>query len=248
MEPIPVKPDSAPPDGVDYDMWLGPAPRRPFNPNRFHFNFRWFWDYAGGLMTDWGVHEIDVALWVMDARAPRSVMASGGKLAYPDDASETPDTLQAVFEYDGFNMLWEHATGIDGGNYGRTEGIAFIGNNGTLVVNRGGWELLPETAEVDGQRRYRTEARPPYRPRDVEALDLHTGNFVDAIRRNDASILTCGLESGSVAAINAHMGNVAFKVGRKVYWDAAAGSFKGDAEANALIVPRYHNGWKLPAA
>ena len=162
MKPVPVLPDSAPPAGVDYDMWLGPAPKRPFNPNRFHFNFRWFWDYAGGLMTDWGVHEIDIALWVMDAKAPKSVMASGGKVGYPDDASETPDTLQAVFEYDGFNMLWEHATGIDGGNYGRTEGIAFIGNNGTLVVNRGGWELLPETTEVDGQRRYRMEALPPW--------------------------------------------------------------------------------------
>ena len=248
MKPIPVQPDSAAPAGVDYDMWLGPAPKRPFNPNRFHFNFRWFWDYAGGLMTDWGVHEIDVALWVMDTKAPKSVMASGGKLAYPDDASETPDTLQAVFEYDGFNMLWEHATGIDGGNYGRTEGIAFIGNNGTAVVDRGGFELLPETAEVDGQRRYRMEARPPFRPRDVEALDRHTANFVEAIRRNDASILKCGIETGSVAAVNAHMGNVAFKVGRKVYWDPASGSFKGDAEANALIAPAYHNGWKRPTA
>jgi hypothetical protein len=187
---------------------------------------------------------------VMDAKAPRSVVAAGGKLAYPDDASETPDTLQAIFEYDGFNMLWEHATGIDGGNYGRTEGIAFIGNNGTLVVNRGGVELLPETTESeDGTRRYRMEALPAYRPpRDVEALDLHTRNFVDAIRKNDASMLACGIESGSVAAINAHMGNAAYKVGRKVYWDAAAGSFKGDAEANALIAPPYHNGWKRPAA
>jgi len=248
MKPVPVLPDSAAPAGVDYDMWLGPAPKRPFNPNRFHFNFRWFWDYAGGLMTDWGVHEIDIALWVMDAKAPKSVMASGGKLAYPDDASETPDTLQAVFEYDDFNMLWEHATGIDGGNYGRTEGIAFIGNNGTAVVDRGGFELLPETAEVDGERRYRMDARPPFRPRDVEALDLHTANFVEAIRRNDASILKCGIETGSVAAVNAHMGNVAFKVGRKIYWDPASGSFKGDAEANALIVPAYHNGWKRPTA
>jgi len=161
MTPIPPQPDSAPPVGVDYDMWLGPAQKRPFNPNRFHFTFRWFWDYAGGLMTDWGVHEIDVALWVMDAKAPKSVMASGGKVGYTDDASETPDTLQAVFEYDGFNMLWEHATGIDGGNYGCTEGIAF-------------------------------------------------------------------------------------KVGRKVYWDPAAQAFKGDADANALLVPRYHNGWTLP--
>jgi predicted dehydrogenase len=246
MKPVPVKPDSAAPPGVDYDMWLGPAPRRPFNPNRFHFTFRWFWDYAGGLMTDWGVHEIDVALWVMEAKAPKSVMASGGKVGYADDASETPDTLQAVFEYDGFNMLWEHATGIDGGNYGRTEGIAFIGNNGTLVVNRGGWELLPETTEGEGQRRYRMEALPP-RPA-TSGLDLHTRNFVEAIRKSDASLLACGLERGSVAAVNAHMGNIAFKVGRKIYWDAAARSFKDDADANALLVPRYHNAWTLPKA
>jgi predicted dehydrogenase len=248
MKPVPVLPDSAPPKGVDYDMWLGPATKRPFNPNRFHFNFRWFWDYAGGLMTDWGVHEIDIALWVMDAKAPKSVMASGGKVGYPDDASETPDTLQAVFEYDGFNMLWEHATGIDGGNYGRTEGIAFIGNNGTLVVNRGGWEILPETSETDGQRRYRMEALPAWRAGDVQALDLHTANFVEAVRKGDASLLACPLESGSVAAVNAHMGNIAFKVGRKVYWDKAAGSFKDDAEANARLVPQYHNGWTLPKA
>jgi predicted dehydrogenase len=249
MEPVPVKPDSEPPAGVDYDMWLGPAPKRLFNPNRFHFNFRWFWDYAGGLMTDWGVHEIDIALLVMNARAPKSVMASGGKLAYPDDASETPDTMQSVFEYEGFNMLWEHATGIDGGNYGRTEGIAFIGNDGTVVVNRDGWELIPETEESDGRRRYKMEAVPAvHRPRDADYLDNHTLNFVEAIQQNDASLLKCGIESGSVAAVNAHMGNIAYKVGRKIYWDSEAGSFKGDREANALLTPQYHSGWELPKA
>jgi predicted dehydrogenase len=247
MKPVPVEPDGTAPPGVDYDLWLGPARKRPFNPNRFHFNFRWFWDYAGGLMTDWGVHEIDIALYGMGARAPKSVVASGGKLAYPDDASETPDTLQAIFEYDGYNMLWEHGTGIDGGNYGRTEGIAFIGNNATVVVDRGGFELRPETEEVDKKRRYKVPAIPNVsRPRDVEALDLHTRNFVEAIRKNDASLLKCGIESGSVAAINAHMGNIAYKVGRKVYWDAASGSFKGDREADALLTPEYHNGWSLP--
>ena len=91
MKPVPVLPDSAVPAGVDYNFWLGPAPKRNFNANRFHFNFRWFWDYAGGLMTDWGVHEIDIALYAMGVEAPISVMASGGKFAYPDDASETPD-------------------------------------------------------------------------------------------------------------------------------------------------------------
>jgi predicted dehydrogenase len=248
MEPVSVKPDSAPPAGVDYDMWLGPSPKRPFNPNRFHFNFRWFWDYAGGLMTDWGVHEIDIALYFMGVTAPKSVIASGGKLAYPDDASETPDTLQAVFEYENFNMLWEHATGIDNGNYGRTEGIAFIGNNGTMVVNREGWELIPETKKGDnGMTLYEIEDFPDQkRGARADYLADHAKNFVAAMKANDRSILNCGIETGAIAAINAHMGNVAFKTGRKVYWDAAAGLFKNDPEANEMIKAHYQNGWKLP--
>jgi predicted dehydrogenase len=247
MKPIPVKPDQPAPEGVDYDMWLGPAPDRPFNPNRFHFNFRWFWDYAGGLMTDWGVHEIDIALFAMGAKAPKSVMASGGKLAYPDDASETPDTLQTVYEYDNFNMLWEHATGIDGGNYGRTEGIAFIGNLGTLVVDRGGWELLPEKefSEERDMWVYKMEDVPDH-SRQGNYLDLHTQNFVEAMQQNDASILKAPLEAGATAAINAHMGNIAYKVGRKIYWDKEKGIFKDAQDANALMKAHYHNGWKLP--
>ena len=245
MKPVPVQPDSAPPAGVNYDLWLGPAPKRPFNANRFHFNFRWFWDYAGGLMTDWGVHEIDIALFAMNASAPKSVVASGGKFAYPDDASETPDTLQAVFEYDGFNMLWEHATGIDGGPYGRAEGIAFIGNDGTLVLNRGGWEVIPETETVNGIRRFKTEALPQqFNAEDI--LDRHTLNLVTAIRTNDASILKCGIDTGSVAAINASMGNIALLTGRKVHWDAAANQFTGDAEANAMMKARYRAPYVLP--
>ncbi|HPG06645.1 MAG: Gfo/Idh/MocA family oxidoreductase [Saprospiraceae bacterium] len=247
MKPMEKQPDGNVPEGVDYTMWLGPAPTRPFNSNRFHFNFRWFWDYAGGLMTDWGVHEIDIALYAMNATAPKSIVASGGKLAYPDDPAETPDTLQAVFEYDHFNMLWEHATGIDGGNYGRTEGIAFIGNNATLVVNRGGWEIIPET-QYDGDKGmtvYKYPAVPEYnKPGNLNYLDLHTQNFIQAIKNNDPGSLKCGIRTGSVAAINAHMGNIAFKTGRKIYWDSARNQFKNDAEATALIQPTYHNGWK----
>ena len=245
MKPVPVVADSAPPAGVNYDRWLGPAPKRPFNINRFHFSFRWFWDYAGGLMTDWGVHEIDIALFAMNATAPKSVIASGGKFAYPDDASETPDTLQAVFEYDGFNMLWEHATGIDGGPYGKAEGIAFIGNNGTLIVNRDGWEVIPETESRDNKRIPKMEAV-PFRAQTEDILALHTRNFVDAIRQNDASMLKCGIDTGSVAAINASMGNIALRVGRKVHWNTAANQFTGDADANALMRANYRNGYMLP--
>lgn len=249
INPLAVVADSPVPDGVDYKMWLGPAPTRPFNQNRFHFNFRWFWDYAGGLMTDWGVHEIDIALYAMNAIAPKSIMASGGKFAYPDDASETPDTLQATFEYDTFNMLWEHATGIDYGPYKRREGIAFIGNNGTLVLNRDGYEVLVEK-QGTGYSSWGADKMEHIdsveTPEGVSYLDLHTANFVDAIRANNASILNTPIESGSVAAINAQMGNIAYKAGQKIYWDADKGNFEDFEAANELIKAKYHNGWMLP--
>ncbi len=143
MKNVEPKPDGPTPEGVHYDMWLGPATKRPFNPNRFHFNFRWFWDYAGGLMTDWGVHLMDYALMGMDAKYPKSAIALGGKFAYPNGQEETPDTLATVYEFDGFNILWEQAQGISNGNYGRDHGMSYIGNNGTLVLDRNGWEVIP---------------------------------------------------------------------------------------------------------
>ena len=244
------QPDAPAPAGVDYDMWLGPAPKRPFNPNRFHFNFRWFWDYAGGLMTDWGVHLIDIALWAMDAKAPKSVVASRRQVRLPRRRLGDPGHAAGRVRV----RRLQHALGARHRDRRRATTAApraspSSATTAPLVVNRGGWEVLPEThggrtgSAATGWRRFRRDATG-----DVEALDLHTRNFVEAIRKNDASILTCGIETGSVAAINAHMGNIAFKIGRKVFWDAATGAFKGDAEANALLVPQYHNGWKLPKA
>lgn len=246
MKPVPIVPDGTAPAGVDYDMWLGPATQRPFNPNRFHFNFRWFWDYAGGLMTDWGVHLIDYALYGMKASTPKSVMALGGKFAYPDDASETPDTLQTVYEYDGFSILWEHATGIDGGNYGRNHGIAFIGNNGTLVLDRQGWEVIPET-EFQG---WGKDGIPKMEAMKFDnggqsGLDLHTQNFMEAVKSRDASKLTAPIKVGYDAALVSHMGNAAFKTGNRIYWDDSSGKFKNE-EANQYLMANYQNGWKLP--
>ena len=136
MGNIPPVPDGEAPSTVDYDMWLGPAPKRPFNKNRFHFNFRWYYDYSGGLMTDWGAHMIDVANWGMGAGAPNAAVSVGGKFGFPDDAEETPDTQQALWEYDGYSMIWEHATAIGQGPYMRDHGVAFHGNNGVLVLDR----------------------------------------------------------------------------------------------------------------
>ena len=246
MTPIPEVPDTKAPDGVDYKMWLGPAALRPFNENRFHFNFRWFWDYAGGLMTDWGVHLMDYALYGMKAGYPKSVMALGGKFAYPNDASQTPDTLQAVYEYEGFSILWEHATGIDGGNYGRNHGISFIGNNGTLVLDRQGWEVIPEK-EFQGWGKEgipKMEAS-SYRNEGISGLDLHTKNFIEAVKSRDASKLNAPIKVGYDAAVVCHMGNVAYKTGNRVYWDVVKGKFTDDS-ANIHLMANYQNGWELP--
>ncbi len=245
MKAIPVKPDEPVPEGIDYDMWLGPAPARPFNPNRFHFNFRWFWDYAGGLMTDWGVHMIDMVHYAMGDAGPKGVAANGGKFAYPNDASETPDTLQAVFEFPDYTMLWEHATGIDLGPYQRDHGVAFIGNLGTVIVDRGRWEVLPESEDVDGRISYLTTPMPVQRRRDDGGLDAHMVNFVECIKSREQP--KCNAAVAARAAVTAHLGNIAFKTGRRLTWDDAMGSFPGDAEANAHLLPAYRVPWQPPS-
>ncbi len=236
MTNIESKPDGIAPAGVNYDMWLGPATKRPFNANRFHFNFRWFWDYAGGLMTDWGVHLIDYALLGMDAKFPKSAVALGGKYAYPEGAHETPDTLATVYEFDGYNMIWEHAQSISNGNYGRDHGISYIGNNGTLVLDRGGWEVIPDEK--------RMEAIPIQRPKE-NGLDLHTRNFIKVVQSRKLNELTCPIQAGAHVATVCQMGNISYKTGTKVSWDSSAQKFK-EAAANNLIQASYHNGYKVP--
>ncbi len=243
--------DSETPKGIDYNMWLGPAVKRKFNRNRFHGSFRWYWDYAGGLMTDWGVHEIDIALWGMNAKYPNSVSASGGKIAYPNQDTETPDTLQTIYEFDDFTMLWEHANGIDGGNYGLDEGIAFIGNKGTLVVNRTGWNVIPEKDHRNTGNLFIDEIPrltfnwDQMNKKYGNALDNHTKNFVDCIKNNNPSELNCNLKSGAIASIVAHMGNLAYRSKSKIKWDNNYSKFDNEL-ANRLIKPEYHNGWKFP--
>jgi predicted dehydrogenase len=235
---IPVLPDEPVPAGVDYDMWLGPATKRPFNRNRFHFTFRWFWDYAGGLMTDWGVHLLDYALFGMNVTAPKSIMAMGGKYGYPDDACETPDSLQTIYEFDGFNVLWDHAIGIDDGAYGRNHGLGFVGENGTLVVDRGGWEVIPE--KVNGKTRMEAV---PLKKGTGKGLKNHVKNHLDCIASRNPNT-NASIQIGAHIAKFSALGNIAYRTGKKLVWDGT--KFPNDTEANNYLGPSYRDPWKLP--
>jgi predicted dehydrogenase len=238
-KPIPFVADSAVPEGVDYNSWLGPAQKRPFNTNRFHFTFRWFWDYAGGLMTDWGVHLLDYALLGMKATVPNNIMSMGGNFADPNSPQETPDTLCALYQFDKFNLVWDHAIGIENGLFNKEHGVAFIGDNGTLQLDRGGWEVIEEKRSP---KKVMVE-----RKKSVDnGLDKHMENFVSVIKSRKMEDLKCSIQDASHVAIVSQMGNIAFRSGNKLKWNKAAGKFSDESINKKYLAAPYHNGYKLP--
>jgi hypothetical protein len=235
----PKVPDEAVPPGVDFDMWLGPAPQRSFNRNRFHGSWRMFWDYGGGLMTDWGVHLLDIALWVKGiTELPVSVSASGGNFAYPDRAHETFDTMSVSYQMKDYVINWDHTAGTQLGPYGRAYGLAFVGNDATLVIDRDGWELFPELENG----KYKVPAIPKQTGR--ESHELHMRNFIDCIKtRKDPA---CSIENGRLVALYAHMANIALRTNSRLEWNITKKNFGSNAAANALITPTYRKPWTLP--
>jgi predicted dehydrogenase len=243
----PVLPDSPVPEGVDYDLWLGPATARPFNTNRFHFTFRWYWDYSGGLMTDWGAHMIDIANWAMGIKAPSSAVSFGGKYGYPNDAMETPDTQQVVWAYPSFSMIWEHAIGIGRGPEGREHGVAFVAEYGTLVVDRGGWEVYAETDRIDKRiREYKRVGLPRQSSGNEDYHLKHVRNFLDCMRSRERP--RADVEIGHDSMIACHLGNMAQRLGRMVRWDTDKEAVIDDPEAQKLVSRPYRAPWTLPRA
>ncbi len=232
-------PDSPVPEGVDYDMWLGPAPERSFNPNRFHGTWRMFWDYGGGLVTDWGVHLIDMALWAKDVDyAPIAVSASGGNYAFQNYAHETFDTMSVTWQMKDYVMNWTNIAGVNNGPYGKNYGLEFVGNDATIFANRQGWEVHP----VVENGAYKV---PPIPPRGgKEHHEEHVKNFLACIRSRETP--NCPVENGRLVAQYAHMGNIALRSKSRLEWDAASGSFGKDHPANAFIKPEYRKPWKFP--
>ncbi len=233
-------PDSEVPPGVDYDRWLGPAPKRPFNQNRFHGMWRMFRDYGGGLMTDWGVHLIDMGLWAMDVKgAPGSVVAMGGNYASQERALEMPDTLTVLYEMPGYTMIWEHNGGIQTGPYDQPYGVKFLGSNGTLVADRDKWRVFPEW-EGEGTRMEPVMEQPA----DHQSHLNHCENFIRAIRFGDP--LNAPVSVGHLSALYAHLGNLAYWANERIIYDAQKRSIINSPKANALITPVYREPWQFP--
>jgi predicted dehydrogenase len=237
--PYPVMADSEAPDNVDYDMWLGPAPQRPFNLNRFHYNFRWWWDYAGGAMTDWGVHLLDFAMHGMDAGMPDFISPGGGMFYHEPGAMETPDIQQAIYNYPKHTMIWECGLNPGIGPYGRGHGVAFVGQKGTLVVDRGGWETMPDTNNAEKKPFFEGKKQKDY----GDGLDEHVRNFLECIRKGGN--LNTPVEIGAKTAIVSEMGNIAYRAGQRIHWDDAAKCFREET-ANSMIKLNYSENWKLP--
>lgn len=229
----PVK-DSEVPAHIDFDTWLGPAPLRTYNASRHHGSWRMFWDYGGGLMTDWGVHLLDMALWGMKVdQMPNRVMATGGNWAYPDNFAETFDTMSVIYEFDDFVMTWNNTT-IESGPYGKNYGVEFVGTNGTLVANREGWEVYPLQGKCEAAK-----CSPDY-----QDLTLHHTDFYNCMRTRNMQT-ACTIDNGAMCAKYAHLGNISARVGSALVYDNEKQRFD-NKEANKLIKPEYRKGWEFP--
>ena len=237
---LPRIPDSLPPAGFDYDLYLGPAHDQPYNENRIHGGWRHQWSFGGGLLSDWGVHLLDIVLWAMNIDGPpRSVSAAGGIYAYQDRAIETPDTLHVIYEMDQYTINWDHTAGIEQGPYGRNYGMAFIGDNGTLVANRAGWEVMPVVEDGD----YKIKGLPLQRGQQSNHV-RHATNFIQAVSEHTDPI--CTVEDGFMAAYYAHLGNIALRSGSRLEWSEGDYEFRGNEKALALVQPEYRAPWKWP--
>ena len=190
-------------------------------------------------MTDWGVHLMDYAIFGMDAPVPKSVSALGGQFAYPELYQETPDTMGALYEFDKFNLIWDHAMGIDNGLFGKDHGIAFIGNNGTLELDRGCWEVIEENRSKD---KVKVERKKPT----DNGLQKHMENFVGVIRSGKLSDLNCPIQTGAHIATVCQLGNIAFRTQKKLVWDKVGMKFTDDAVNKEYFMAKYNNGYKLP--
>ena len=254
------------PDGLDWEMYLGPSPKVPFDSRRFLGSYRYFWDYSGGYITDFGNHRLDTMQQVMGVSAPKSISASGG-LYCIKDGRETPDLMQVTYEYDKFIAVYEgnnlNGHGVGGRTPGhkyynarneadQPNGIAFHGTEATIYAERIGWEMFPEptTPLMAGRR---GDTPPPAKQRaasvkrmwenNEEPTKLHCANFIECVRSRKSP--NADIEVGHRGTSVALLGNIAMRTGKKLQWDAQKEQFAGAADANAMLTRSLRKPWDL---
>ncbi|HEX8985581.1 MAG TPA: Gfo/Idh/MocA family oxidoreductase [Bryobacteraceae bacterium] len=242
VEPVPA--------GVNYDLWLGPAPKHAFTRNRFHYNWHWFWDYGAGDLGNQGCHEVDIARWGMGVRYPARVSTIGGHFMFDDD-QETPNTLTATYEFDSpgkkkimvveiRHWISNHEAGISenrngaGKFYPNTIGNVFYGSGGYLAI--------------DGYSSYKSWLGQNQEPGPTRAsYGDHFANFINAVRSRNRGALTAEIEEGAISTILVHLANISYRLGRSLRFDAETYSCPGDEEATAMFTRPYRAPFVVPA-
>lgn len=256
-------PDGDPPPELDYDMFLGPAPKRRYNPNRSVYHFRWFWDYSGGQATNLGQHSLDLVHWMLGVKAPKSVYSAGGRWFLKDNG-EVPDTQDVIIEYPGLNVTCQYREATAGRGGLGMGGLTFYGTYGCLPISRSGFELSPDPKVnpnnvvagilgVKGHPAGGPQLEPeekglfwtePVKDESGDAIQdyaRHTRNFLDCVKSRAEPL--SDLQSGHEVATVCHLSNISLRTGRKLTWNAEKEEIVGDPEANAMLVRPYRKPW-----
>jgi predicted dehydrogenase len=235
-ESIGNPPDSTPPPSADYDMWLGPAPQRPFNENRFHYNWRFFWDYGNSELGNQGVHMLNVAMWAIEKMRglrdclPRRISSNGG-IYWLNDAKEVPDTQIVTYDYGDMMLVWElHSFQKYRRLEGSTAGTAFYGTEATLLVDGDGWSVTGKAGEPG--------------PSEKDSGGSHTANFLDCIKTRRQP--NADVEIGRLSTTICHLGNISHRLGRDIRFNPATEAFGDDQAANACLTKEYRKPYTLP--
>ena len=227
------KPEGPVPDGLDYDLWTGPAELRPFNPNRLHYNWHWMWNTGNGDLGNQGIHQMDLARWGLGKNQfPNTVMASGGRYGYKDDG-ETPNTQSVAFEFDDALLQFEVRGLATNDELGVRVGDIFYGTEGVLAITSyTDWQVYlgPKLEKGPGGK----------------GSGDHFANFLQAVRSRDAKSLHADIEEGHLSSAYCHLGNIAYKLGRKLHINPSTESFVDDAQADALLTRKYRKGFEVP--
>ena len=239
---------SAVPDGLDYDLWTGPAPKRPFTENLVHYNWHWHWDYGNGDVGNQGIHETDLCMWGLDVGLPSKITSMGGKFLW-DDCKEVPEVLTSVYHYPEEKKIiqFEVRPWCTNTEDGATVGNIFYGDKGILVVEGYskyktflGKERTPGKSGDDGQM----EASGMNRGNG--GTDGHFKNFIVAVRSHDASILNGPIETGHLSSGLAHLGNIAYRTGRVLTFNPETEKFVNDSEADKMLTRNYRPEFEVP--